>query len=181
VLTFYQHAKLQALVQSAFASDGTNREDLPRRTISINTQLMWDIILYASGMNRGGPTVGGLRDGAEIRGDSDNEDDNTIEMEISHEPTIEVILSNGQAVPPQSGQRRSRDITSHLQHSDGASDQAETSGVPAGRAIEPSDPNGLAPWPVPANASTLDMTYDPFFQFQVPGDPFLSTWEVGNL
>lgn len=123
-------------------------------------------------------------------------DDSTVEMEISHNPTaVEVILSNGQALPPQSGQRKNAanvDAARGLHDNSGSHAQQQhiaLSPVPIAAPVseletaftEPSASIPTASWPMPGNSSTLDMTYDPFFQFQVPGSPFFGTWEVGNL
>lgn len=195
-----QHEKLQALVQSAFASDhqpGEEEASSAPRTISINTRLMWSMLLYNFAADTRGTTnlqqFGGLFDESSFfPEDNISEGEDTVEMEISHNPTaVEVILSNGQALPPQSGQRKNppaQDAT-RVVHHDNNNSHAERvlqSPIPAADPVSELDAPftesaPTAPWPMPGYSSTLDMTYDPFFQFQVPGSPFFGTWEVGNL
>ncbi|RMZ91668.1 hypothetical protein DV736_g1076, partial [Chaetothyriales sp. CBS 134916] len=190
----WMHEKLQALVQSAFALDhqpGEKEENSTPRTISINTRLMWDILLYNFAANRGTTTLpqfGGLFDESSFFPEGNiDEGEDTVEMEISHDPTVEVILSNGQALPPQSGQRKNPanlDGTRVMYDSQAqqvVQSPALTAPVPELHAPPFTEPAHPASWPMPGNSSTLDMTYDPFFQFQVPGSPLFGTWEVGNL
>lgn len=151
---------------------------------------MWDILLYNFAANRGitdSPESGGLFDASSFsQEDRVDEDEDIVEMEISHNPTVEVILSNGQALPPQSGQRRSPAAlnTNGVAHDGQAQQFAQSPALitpipePEAHFTEPGPP---ASWPMSGNSSTLDMTYDPFFQFQVPGSPMFGTWEVGNL
>lgn len=193
---FEQHGKLQALVQSSFTMNQQQGEDEPNsasRTISINTRLMWDIVLYNLANGRASsasPRLNALFDDSSFfpndNGDEDEED--IIEMEISHDPIVEVILSNGQALPPQSGQQRnpaSVDRSRSLPAGDARQDLQSTRPTAAAALPELdtalSEPTNPSAWPVPAHASPLDVTYDPFFQFQVPGSLFMGTWEVGNL
>lgn len=152
---------------------------------------MWDILLYNFAANRGTtilPQSGGLFDGSSLSAeDNVDEGEDIVEMEMSHNPTVEVILSNGQALPPQSGPLR---YPANLQGNRGAHDSQaqQTIQSPASATAVPdldAHFTGTAPtasWSMSgSNNPTLDMTYDPFFQFQVPGSPFFGTWEVGNL
>lgn len=150
---------------------------------------MWDVLLYNVGANRGRPTLpqfGGLFNGSSFFPEDDigYEGEDIVEMEISHNPTVEVILSNGQALPPQSGQRKSPANPNGTGGAHGGqAQQAVQSPIstppvpePGAHSIESS-----ASWSISGNHSSLDVTYDPFFQFQVPGNPLFGTWEVGNL
>lgn len=134
---------------------------------------MWDILLYNFAAYRGSTTlsqVGGLFDEElSFPVDSSEEGEDIIEMDKFHYPNIEVILSNGQALPPQSGRQRRR-AEQASQEPRGMDFSTPTSGMPE------LDPTAQGPWPM-----SLDMAYDPFYQFQPPGSPFLGTWEVGNL
>ena len=178
-----QHEKVQALVRSAFTivtPDGSETESSTPRTISINTRLMWDILLHNFAAYRGTTVlpknqVGGLFDESVcFPGDDVDESEDIIEMEHFHDPTVEVSLSNGQALPPRPGQRRGM-VGQHNQ-------DAETmqSSAPNTPMLELGPNYNTSPlsasWLMP-----LDMTYDPFFHFQDPGSTPFGTWEVGNL
>ncbi|KAH7020592.1 putative C6 transcription factor [Ilyonectria destructans] len=175
------HERLQALVRSAFAVDhpqGKEEESSAPRTILINTRLMWDILLYNFAAYRGTatlPQMEGLFDGSSFFPE-DNIDggEDVVEMDNFHNPTVEVILSNGQALPPQSGQRRNR------AGQDNQGPQAMQSPAPASP-MPGLDANFTEPAPPASLPMSLEMAYDPFFQFQDLGSPFLGTWEVGNL
>lgn len=147
---------------------------------------MWDIILYNSASSRAtsaSSRLGMLFDDDSLFPSTINiiaeEEEDTVEMEICLDPTVEVLLSNGQARPPQSN--RPRSASAH--HSSYHPTAQSTSSAPAGPQMDTSlgEPSMPAHWPVPANASPLDLSYDPFFQFQDPGSPFMGTWQVGNL
>ena len=151
---------------------------------------MWDILLYNFAANKGTtilPQSGGLFDESSFsQEDNIDEGDDIVEMEISHSPTVEVVLSNGQALPPQSGQRRyPANIDGTRVVHDNQAQQVIQSPDPAAPVPELdvhfTEATPTVTWSISANSSTLDMTYDPFFQFQVPGSPFFGTWEVGNL
>lgn len=152
---------------------------------------MWDVLLYNIEANRGRATLpqfGGLFNGSSFFPEDDigEEGEDIVEMEISHNPTVEVIISNGQALPPQSGQRKS---PANLNETGGANDGQAQQVVrsPISTATMPElgahsfESAASASWSISGNHSSLDMTYDPFFQFQVPGNPLFGTWEVGNL
>lgn len=151
---------------------------------------MWDVLLYNIAANRGTTTLpqfGGLFSGSSfLPEDINDEGEDIVEVEISHNPTVEVILSNGQALPPQSGQRRSpgnfngTGVAHDRRAQPNVQSPIPTAPVPELGAHSAESP-APASWPITGNSSTLDMTYDTFFQFQVPGNPFYGTWEVGNL
>ncbi|KAF5660106.1 hypothetical protein FHETE_9077 [Fusarium heterosporum] len=179
-LARWLHERLQALVRSAFAVDHAQEkeQELPTpRTISINTRLMWDILLYNLAAYRG--TAGACQTGSLFDASSlfpeDNidEGEDIVEMDDFHSPTVEVTLSNGQALPPRSGRRMNRgeqDSQGSKTHESAPSSSRSNAD---GQTMEQVP---LTPWPV-----SLDMAYDPFFQFQDPGSSFFGTWEVGNL
>lgn len=152
---------------------------------------MWDVLLYNIEANRGRTTLpqfGGLFNGSSFFPEDDigEEGEDIVEMEISHNPTVEVSLSNGQALPPQSGQRKS---PANLSGTGGAHDAQAQQVVRSPFSTAPVPEFGVhsiesaasESWSISGNHSSLDMTYDPFFQFQVPGNPLFGTWEVGNL
>ncbi|CAJ0552212.1 Ff.00g061910.m01.CDS01 [Fusarium sp. VM40] len=169
------HERLQSLIRAAFAVDDEEQEASSPRTISINTRLMWDILLYNSGAYRGTtscPHTRSLFDGSSLFPEDNTDDgEDVVEIDNFHSPTVEVSLGNGQALPPQSGRRTrsgqgSQEYQAHL--------PAQSSIPEGGGGSMEHTPN--ASWPM-----SVDMTYDPFFQFQDSGGPFFGTWEVGNL
>jgi hypothetical protein len=134
-----------------------------------------------------------LRDDDETTDDAANHEEHTFEMQISRHPTVEVDLTNGQARPPYSDQRsaeptppQARQLPQHQQQQHGQ--QVVNGNIPP-----PSDARTspllyapfpqahAAPWAMPSTAPIIDMTYDPFYQFQDLGTPADGAWEVGNL
>jgi hypothetical protein len=134
-----QYDRLDSLVQSALGSTPQKEADgFNRRTVSINTGLMWDILDYTC-PKAGSPqnTCRGLFDPMVIGNnspskskpinkpdgsDSDTDDGGVVETQIFHHPNpaTEVDTSNGgQELPPYSGvaTRRSRSQNSANQHS----------------------------------------------------------------
>ncbi|KAK6373728.1 hypothetical protein LTS17_008221 [Exophiala oligosperma] len=184
------HEKLQALFHSALSSarhsvGGEPNQDPTSRTLSINTRLMWDILLYNVADNRDTKTLSRLGrlfdESASFPRDQDDEGEDTVEMEISHHPTVEVILSNGQALPLQSGQRRHNQEGGGIRLDDRQNLQAnQPFAVPAADSHF-TEPAGPPLWPIAGSPSPSDMTYDLLFQFQDPGSPFFGAWEAGNL
>ncbi|KLP13107.1 uncharacterized protein LW94_6608 [Fusarium fujikuroi] len=172
--------RLQSLIQAAFEIDPEQEKDQevpPPRTISINTRLMWDILLYSSGAYRGtasSPQTRSLFDGSSLFPEDNTDDgEDIVEIDNFHSPTVEVSLGNGQALPPQPGRRRTR--SGHGTQGSQADLVAQSSSIPedSGGSTEYTP---VASWPM-----SLDMAYDPFFQFQDSAGPFFGTWEVGNL
>jgi hypothetical protein len=154
---------------------------------------MWKILQYNFDGKDLGASNHGLFHKSFCRDDDDNpagHDDHTVEMQISHNPpTTEVDLSNGQALPPysdhhstgpntqQTGQEHERQLVDEHIHS--ASNANARTPLPMMYAPFPKAPT--APWAMPSNAPVIDMTYDPFYQFQDLGSPADGAWEVGNL
>lgn len=200
-LTFHKHEKLQVLVQSAFTFDQPSGDhESPRKTISINRRMMWKILQYNIA-GKGHPLPGySLFDESFLREDEEDDTDqgeDTVETQIFHNPTTDVEMSNGQALPPYSGQPSNsqdfQDGSSRGGRGGGGGSRRDqqqqlSSSVPTSMAVDhPPLPDvaaagsAAASWPLPGNPPVMDMTYDPFFQFQDPGSPFFGTWEVGNL
>ncbi|EMT69374.1 hypothetical protein FOC4_g10001328 [Fusarium odoratissimum] len=120
------------------------------------------------------PQTRSLFDGSSLFPEDNTDDgEDIVEIDNFHSPTVEVSLGNGQALPPQSGRRRTRSGQGTQEAQ--ANLLAQSSSIPeaSGGSTEHTP---LASWPM-----SLDMAYDPFFQFQDSGGPFFGTWEVGNL
>lgn len=146
---------------------------------------MWKILLYdfaGKGSTSLLPQFGLFDETFFPEEDETDEGEETFEMQMFHHPTVDVDMSNGQALPPLSGQP--------MPNQDGRG-RGRRDQLPNNNSISASMPMPDAPpfaetataasWPMPGNTSVMDMTYDPFFQFQDPGSPFFGTWEVGNL
>ena len=180
-----QHDKVQALIQSAFTSDRPLVEQEPsRRTILINTSLMWEILDYTF------PGKSPHSAGHELfheslcrNADADNGKGDTVETRIFHSSTREPDTSDGgQALPPYAD----HPVNRNANHSSGnASRQGEvidSSTAEKGQMqYAPLTEVSNSPWTFPGNPSIMDITRDPFFQFQDQGSPFFGFWEVGNL
>ncbi|KIW65421.1 hypothetical protein, variant [Phialophora macrospora] len=196
------HDTLRALIHSAFTSGNSDQQPEPsRRTVSINTRLMWKILQYDFDGKDLGASNHDLFHRSFCRGDADNaagHGDHTVEMQISHTPpTTEVDMSNGQALPPysdhhstgpntqQTGLQQERQLVDEDIHgvsntnADADANVAARTPIPMMYAPFPKAPT--APWAMPSNAPVIDMTYDPFYQFQDLGSPADGAWEVGNL
>lgn len=142
---------------------------------------MWDILHY-SFPGKSSQTRGQGLFHPSFRQDMEEEDDNhTVETQIFHHPTREVDMSDGgQALPPHSDLATSRTPRSRR------SGEAGQSTPPERRAIQyASTPVETALWPGPVfmgnNAPIMDITQDPFFQFQDQESQYLGLWEIGNL
>ena len=197
-------------MKSAFeAPADSEQSDSSRRTVSINTSLMWEILDYTNVDTRRNRASGGVlfhESLCAVPVEADDEDD-TVETHIFHNSTREVDTSDGgQALPPFSdhvARRNTRPSTrqSHHQHHQQQEQQEQqgdwllpTSASNMAPGISGSHGNNMgavpqgphplyAPWPgtFTGNASIMDVTHDPFMQFQDSGSPYFGMWEVGNL
>ena len=177
-----QYQKVQALIQSAFAaSPGSSNSREPRRTISIDTALMWDILLQTSPQAPSGSTGRGLFDPSFFDTPGDKHAEKvTVETEIFHHSTRTVDTSDGgQAMPPYSSTVRDR------QSSNGSFQEMwRESGALAMGAMQGPLPRDSLGWSAPAlqnDVSFMDVTRDPFYQFQDQDRPYMGVWEIGNL
>ena len=178
-----------------------DQADSSRRTVSINTSLMWEILDYTNVDTRRNRASGGVLFHESLCATSveADEEDDTVETQIFHNSTREVDTSDGgQALPPFSdhaARRNTRPSTQHGRPEQQGGDWVlpnPASNVASGISVAPSShditvPQGplpqYAPWPsaFTGNASIMDLTHDPFMQFQDSGSPFFGMWEVGNL
>ncbi|KAL1964457.1 hypothetical protein VTN77DRAFT_6883 [Rasamsonia byssochlamydoides] len=182
------YERLDKLVQSALSSNPQlpgEPESAPR-TVSINTALMWDILDYTC------PNASARKPGRglfhpslcpEPDPEEDDAEDHTVETQIFHHPTTEVDTSNGgQELPPFSDRRtrtRTRDARGR-----GHSEPVTAVAAAAIEDRQPQQHPETATWPGPGimgNCSFMDVTHDPFFQFQDQGSPYLGLWGIGNL
>lgn len=192
-------------MKSAFdAPPDSDQSNSSRRTVSINTNLMWEILDYTNVDTRRNRASGGVLFHESLcpaSTEADEEDD-TVETQIFHSSTREVDTSDGgQALPPFSDHvaRRSTRPSTRQGHHHHHQQQGEwllpppsaptmAPGMSVGSSSHnmgvPQGPHPLyAPWPgtFTGNASVMDITHDPFMQFQDSGSPYFGMWEVGNL
>lgn len=179
-----QYQKLQTLVQSAFAvSPNSAKHQSPRRTLSIDTALMWDILLHNSAQTLPSSPGGGLFASSFLETPSGkNPDKVTVETEIFHRSTRAVDTSDGgQALPPYSSTAHGRDASEDSgidswHNEDLTAAHSSTGQTPLPRETLASSATGF-----PGDMSFMDITHDPFFQFQDHQQPYLGIWEIGNL
>jgi hypothetical protein len=189
-------------MKSAFATpQQTDGPDAFRRTVSINISLMWEILDYTNVDTRRNRGHGGslLHESLYPTPVDDDEEEETVETQFFHNSTREVDTSDGgQAMPPFSDHviKRSSRTTPRKDRSsrqsewmlpEPAAEIDSTTDVPmsANQPLAgPQPPNvPYASWPglFTGNTSIMDITHDPFVQFQDPGSPYFGVWEVGNL
>ncbi|KAJ6016046.1 hypothetical protein N7540_010637 [Penicillium herquei] len=180
------HQKIQELTQSAFAvSPRANHHRLTRRTLSIDTALMWDILCHSSSKIIPASPGEGLFDKSFVPPPPKNSNKVTVETEVFHHSARAVDTSDGgQALPPYSStfdQEASENSENEpwIRSSRTSIDYNGNGGPP--QQPLPRDPLG---WPgsgFPTEMSFMDITHDPFFQFQDHENPYRGVWEVGNL
>lgn len=190
-------------MKSAFSDPSqTDEADLPRRTVSINISLMWEILDYTNVDTRRNHAKGGLllHESLFPATEGTDEEGDTVETQFFHNSTREVDTTDGgQAMPPFSDHIVRQKTRMYTRQSRGerqnqwmlpgpATHLGSSSNIPPESAGQPmAGPQGGIPqyasWPgpFPLNASVMDITHDPFVQFQDPGSPYLGLWEVGNL
>lgn len=106
----------------------------------------------------------------------------TVETEMFHYSTRTVDTSDGgQALPPHSSAVQDRDSSENSDHGlwdrvDSTPANASSSQIPLSR-----DPPTVPGPGFSGDLSFMDVTRDPFFQFQDHGHPYLGVWEIGNL
>lgn len=172
------------LVQSAFAvSPSSSRGNPPRRTLSIDTELMWEILCHKSTNASVNSPTGGLFEPSFLKPLTTKEPNHvTVETEIFHRSARAVDTSDGgQALPPYSSRVQDR-----------IESEGTGSEVWAGNESTPANgvPNEVPllreswAWPgagFPGDMTFMDITRDPFFQFQENENSHRGSWMVGTL
>lgn len=111
---------------------------------------------------------------------AENEDanDETVETEIFHNSTRAIdTVDGGQEFPPYSNPVRGR-TSAESQSLWAQPAQPQDDGVPSSPLAE------TATWPgtgLRGDIGLMNLTYDPFFQFQDDVTLYPGTWEIGNL
>ncbi|KAJ5630954.1 uncharacterized protein N7484_011054 [Penicillium longicatenatum] len=174
------HQKVQDLIQSAFAvSPRSSHHRQTRRTLSIDTALMWDILCHSSSKASFDPPGDGLFDASFTPPPSKTLDRVTVETEIFHHSARAVDTSDGgQALPPYSSTLRDRAAS---ENSDNDWTRSNLVSVDNGSNHHLREPLGWAGPGISTDLSFMDITHDPFFQFQDSENPYQGVWEVGNL
>ena len=181
-----QYQKIQRLIQSAFAvSLHSSDHRLPRRTLSIDTALMWDILCHRSTEASSTVSRDDLFDASFLQPPIQKPPEQaTVETEIFHHSARAVDTSDGgQALPPYSSTVHDRT------NSEISENEPWTRHNPATIEIDngPSQgPLSREPWVwpgsgFPSDTTFMDVTHDPFFQFQDHENPYRGLWKIGNL
>lgn len=165
-------------------SPNSAKRQSPRRTLSIDTALMWDILLHKSARNSSSASPGGgLFDSSFLETpDTKNADTVTVETEIFHHSTRAIDTSDGgQALPPYSSTAQDRDASE-----DSGIEPWQDDGLAAiysstEQNALPRDYLASSATGFPGDMSFMDITHDPFFQFQDHQQPNMGIWEIGNL
>lgn len=159
---------------------------------------MWDILDFTSATKPSQKPGRGLFDPSFIRdsagkternnGDED-EDEHTVETQIFHRPNpaADVDTSNGgQEFPPFSDtaarHKVGRGTRGRMGHSAPADERSALQ-------QQPQQQHQHVGFPVPSwsaaemleNTAVMDISYDPFFQFQDHDSQYTGFWEIGNL
>ena len=147
---------------------------------------MWKILQYNFDSKDLDASNHGLFHESFHHDNDDGDEEHTVEMQISHNPTTEVDLSNGQALPPYSGYNSANPSQQQAgqQHGQQLVDEHSPAASNA-RTLDmlyaPFPKAPTAPWAMPNNGPVIDMNYDPFYQFQDLSTLTDAAWEVGNL
>ncbi|GFF68446.1 hypothetical protein IFM47457_02067 [Aspergillus lentulus] len=178
------HHKIEGLIQSAFAvSPHSADHRQPRRTLSIDTSLMWDILCYNSTKSPFASPGDGLFDASFLQPPGQKHpDQTTVETEIFHRSARTVDTSDGgQALPPFSSTVHHRGASENSQSGpwSGTNSIAAEGGPSQGPL--PREALGWSGLGFPGDVSFMDVTRDPFFQFQDHENPYQGIWEIGNL
>ncbi|KAJ6167112.1 hypothetical protein N7470_002559 [Penicillium chermesinum] len=171
-------------VMSAFAvSPHTRNRNLSRRTLSIDTALMWDILCHTAPTTQYSPPGDGLFDPAFVRPTVQKRpEERTVETEIFHHSARAVDTSDGgQALPPYSSNLHDRSPSDNADNAPWTRHNAvpADSNPPPGPSLS-RDQTGWSS-AFPGDVSFMDVTHDPFFQFQDQSHPYRGLWEIGNL
>jgi len=156
---------------------------MPRRTLSIDTALMWDIICHKSTKTAFDSPGEGLFDAPFLQPLGETHPDQlTVETEIFHHSATAVDMSDGgQALPPYSSTLHDRAASEYPEHGPwnrNSSDSVDNGPTEAALQRQPLTWSGSG---FPGDASFMDVTHDPFFQFQDHENPYQGIWEIGNL
>lgn len=155
---------------------------MSRRTLSIDTALMWDILCHTAPTTQYSPPGDGLFDPSFLRPTAQKRPEEvTVETEIFHHSARAVDTSDGgQALPPYSSNLHGRPSSENADH------EPWTRNVPLSAETDPTQgtlPRDQMAWSsaFPGDVSFMDVTHDPFFQFQDQDNPYRGFLEIGNL
>jgi hypothetical protein len=144
---------------------------------------MWDILCHKSTKTPFDPPGEGLFEASFLQPLGEiHQDQLTVETEIFHGSAAAVDMSEGgQALPPYSSTLRNKAASDFPEngpwnHEHALSLDKGSNGGPLER-----EPLTWAATGLPGDVSFMDVTHDPFFQFQDHENPYQGIWEIGNL
>lgn len=108
----------------------------------------------------------------------------TVETEIFHHSTRTVDTSDGgQALPPYSSAAHGRDVSedSGIEPWHGEDDGIGALDCDSTQTSLPREALASSATGFPGDLSFMDISHDPFFQFQDHQQSYLGIWEIGNL
>jgi hypothetical protein len=176
-----QHQKIQRLIQSAFAVTlHSSQHSIPRRTLSIDTALMWDILCHKSAESPSASLGEGLFDPSFLQ-PRRGQDQVTVETEIFHHSTRAVdTYDGGQALPPYSSTVHDRTTSENSENEHWSQSNLVPADDSPNQGPLQRDPWMWAGSGLPGDVSFMDVTHDPFFQFQ-DQENYRGAWRFGNL
>lgn len=145
---------------------------------------MWDILLHNSARNSSSTSPGGGLFDSSFLETPNGKDANkvTVETEIFHHSTRTIDTSDGgQALPPYSSMAYDRGECADSGIEPWQDDGLAVIESNAEQAPLPRDTLASSVTGFPGDMSFMDITHDPFFQFQDHQQPYLEIWEIGNL
>jgi hypothetical protein len=144
---------------------------------------MWDILCHKSTKTPLDPPGEGLFDASFLQPHGQMYSNQlTVETEIFHHSATAVDMSDGgQALPPYSSTLHDQGASENPEHGSWkrhnlvSTDNGPNEGVLQRESLAWSG-SGF-----PGDVSFMDVTHDPFFQFQDHENPYRGLWEIGNL
>lgn len=143
---------------------------------------MWQILCHKSTNASVNSPAGGLFDPSFSKPSTTKERNQaTVETEIFHHSARAVDTSDGgQALPPYSSRVQDRVEAEGTESEVWAGTGSPIDEIASGGAL----PRDSWAWPgagFPGDVSFMDITRDPFFQFQDHENPYRGVWKVGTL
>lgn len=144
---------------------------------------MWDILCYNSPKTPFASPGGGLFDASLLQpSEQKHPDQTTVETEIFHHSARTVDTSDGgQALPPCSSTVGHRAASENEQTEPWSSTNSIAADNGPCQGQFPREALAWSGLGLPGDASFMDVTRDPFFQFQDHENPYQGIWEIGNL
>lgn len=144
---------------------------------------MWDILCHKSTESSPAPQGDGLFDPSFLQPDRQKHPDQvTVETQIFHHPARVVDISDGgQDLPPCSSTVHNRTASENSEDEPLTRSNSVPNDSGPGQGSPLREPWAWAGSGFPGDVSFMDVTHDPFFQFQDQDNPYGGTWKFGNL